>query len=200
MEHLQRGGRATAGRPLTAGPPGPGGHLVVSPGVFDPSTLAQLALTEAARQPVDRLLVVVAVDPRKPPPLFSAAERVGLLRESLPAALRARVEVQAHAGVLAPFARCLGACALVGGMCSGPDPDVELAHARRNARSGRRAAGRPGPGLAPGAWRGSMLWPQPERLPWGGTGRGGAHAGVDGPGRRPGRWARAGHVLCGPTR
>lgn len=111
-----------------------GQRLAVYPGVFDPPTMGHLALIETALQLFDRLVVVVAVNPGKPPPLFSAAERVALLQESLPEPLRARVEVRSHSGVIAPFAERLGACALVRGMRPVTDPDVEIAQALMNAK------------------------------------------------------------------
>jgi pantetheine-phosphate adenylyltransferase len=112
-------------------------RLAVYPGVFDPPTLAHLALIEAALGLFDRLTVVVAVNPNKPVPLFDTQERVRLLAESLvvlPEGLRHRVEVRAYAGVIAPFARRLGASALVRGMRPVTDPEVEIAQALMNAK------------------------------------------------------------------
>jgi len=113
------------------------GRLVVYPGVFDPPTRAHLALIAAALGLFDRLVVVVAVNPRKPAALFAPEERVALLQESLeelPVGRRARVDVQACAGVIAPFAQRLGASALVRGMRPVTDPEVEIAQALMNAK------------------------------------------------------------------
>jgi pantetheine-phosphate adenylyltransferase len=122
-------------------PPSPPPHLGprtgVYPGVFDPPTVAHLALIEAALRIFDRLVVVVAVNPSKPAPLFAPEERVALLRESLaawPPELAGRVEVRAHAGVIAPYAERLGASALVRGMRPVTDPEVEIAQALMNAK------------------------------------------------------------------
>lgn len=104
------------------------GRLAVSPGVFDPPTRAHLALIAAALGLFDRLVVVVAVNPRK---------RAALPQESLeelPVGLRTRVDVQADAGVIAPFAQRLGASALVRGMRPVTDPEVEIAQALMNAK------------------------------------------------------------------
>ena len=118
--------------------PPPGGRLAVYPGVFDPPTVAHLALIGAALGVFDRLAVVVAVTPSKPAALFPPEERVALLRElldgALPAALARRVDVRAYAGVIAPYAERLGACALVRGMRPVTDPEVELAQALMNAK------------------------------------------------------------------
>jgi pantetheine-phosphate adenylyltransferase len=112
-------------------------RLAVYPGVFDPPTRAHLALIAAALGLFDRLVVVVAVNPRKPATVFVPEERVALLRESLeelPVGLRARVDVRASAGVIAPFAQRLGASALVRGMRPVTDPEVEIAQALMNAK------------------------------------------------------------------
>jgi pantetheine-phosphate adenylyltransferase len=112
-------------------------RLAVYPGVFDPPTLAHLALIAAALGLFDRLVVVVAVNPRKPAAVFAPEERVALLRESLkalPVGLRTRVDVRAYAGVIAPFAQRLGASALVRGMRPVSDPEVEIAQALMNAK------------------------------------------------------------------
>jgi pantetheine-phosphate adenylyltransferase len=111
--------------------------VAVYPGVFDPPTRAHLALIEAALGLFDRLVVVVAVNPRKPAAMFAIEERVELLRASLdelPAERRARVDVQAYAGVIATFAQRLGASALVRGMRPVTDPEVEIAQALMNAK------------------------------------------------------------------
>lgn len=112
-------------------------RLAIYPGVFDPPTRAHLALVAAALGLFDRLIVVVAINPSKPAALFAPEERVALLLESLdelPAELRARVDVQAYAGVIAPFAQRLGASALVRGMRPVTDPEVEIAQALMNAK------------------------------------------------------------------
>lgn len=112
-------------------------RLAVYPGVFDPPTLAHLALIAAALGLFDRLVVVVAINPRKPVAVFTPEERVALLRESLealPVGQRTRVDVQAYAGVIAPFAQRLGASALVRGMRPVTDPEVEIAQALMNAK------------------------------------------------------------------
>ena len=111
-----------------------GPRIAVYAGVFDPPTLAHLEIVEMALGLFDRLVVVVGVNPTKTQTMFSAEERVRLLRESLTPAQRPFVEVVAHAGLTAPFAQQLGACALVRGMRPVTDPDYEIALSLMNAK------------------------------------------------------------------
>jgi pantetheine-phosphate adenylyltransferase len=102
-------------------------RLAVYAGVFDPPTLAHLEIVETALGLFDRLLVVVASNMNKAPAMFTAEERVELIRASLDDRQRAAVDVCAYGGLVAPYARSLGACALVRGMRPGTDPDHEIA-------------------------------------------------------------------------
>src|SRR5919197_361977 len=104
----------------------PGQRLAVYAGVFDPPTLAHLEIVETALKLFDRLTMIVAYNPVKAGSMFSPEERVELLRASLPEAQQARVDVLAYAGLIAPFAERLGACALVRGMRP-YEPDSEIA-------------------------------------------------------------------------
>jgi pantetheine-phosphate adenylyltransferase len=102
-------------------------RLAVYAGVFDPPTLAHLEIIETALGLFDRLMVVVAANMNKAPAMFAAEERVELIRASLDEGQRAVVDVRAYGGLVAPYARSLGACALVRGMRPGTDPDHEIA-------------------------------------------------------------------------
>jgi pantetheine-phosphate adenylyltransferase len=102
-------------------------RLAVYAGVFDPPTLAHLEIVQTALGLFDRLLVVVASNMNKAPAMFTAEERVELMRASLDERQQALVDVRAYGGLVAPYARALGACALVRGMRPGTDPDHEIA-------------------------------------------------------------------------
>ena len=106
--------------------------MAVYAGVFDPPTMAHLEIIESALLIFDELTVVVAVNLNKSGALFSPDERVELLAASLSEDLRPRVHVLAHAGLVAPLAERLGACALVRGMRPYADADAEFALALRN--------------------------------------------------------------------
>jgi pantetheine-phosphate adenylyltransferase len=103
-------------------------------GVFDPPTMAHLEIIETALRIFDELVVVVGFNPNKAGALFSPEERVRMLDASLPDEIRPRVRVTAHAGLTAPYALSLGACALVRGMRPYADADAEIALALMNER------------------------------------------------------------------
>lgn len=117
----------TPEQPRTYHAPSRGPRLAVYPGVFDPPTVAHLEIVETALGLFDRVRVVVAINTSKAQALFTAEERVALMQASLPEETRPYVDVVAHAGLVAPYARRLGACALVRGMRPGTDPDHEIA-------------------------------------------------------------------------
>jgi pantetheine-phosphate adenylyltransferase len=116
--------------PIPERPP----RLAVYPGVFDPPTLAHLEIVESALRLFDRVLVVVAFNPNKQRALFTPDERVELIRASLTESMRPYVEVEAYAGLIAPFAEQRGACALVRGMRPYADADGEIALALMNQK------------------------------------------------------------------
>jgi pantetheine-phosphate adenylyltransferase len=109
-------------------------RLAVYAGVFDPPTMAHLEIIESTLHIFDELRVVVAHNPSKTDALFTPQERVEMLEASLTGELRRRVTVAAHAGLTAPYAESLGACALVRGMRPYGDADAEIALALMNQR------------------------------------------------------------------
>jgi pantetheine-phosphate adenylyltransferase len=109
-------------------------RLAVYAGVFDPPTMAHLEIIESALRIFDELVVVVAVNPNKSGALFSPEERVSLLEASLTDDMQPCVRVTAYAGLTAPFAQSLGACALVRGMRPYGDADAEIGLALMNQR------------------------------------------------------------------
>jgi pantetheine-phosphate adenylyltransferase len=108
--------------------------MAVYAGVFDPPTMAHLEIIENALRIFDQLVVVVGFNPNKSSALFSPEERVAMLEASLSAEQRTCVRVTAYAGLTAPYAVSLGACALVRGMRPYADADAEIALAFMNER------------------------------------------------------------------
>ncbi len=97
-------------------------------------TLGHVDLVARALAIVDRVTVAVAVNPDKPG-LFSAEERVDLLRKSLaslPAAARERVGVELVPGLVVDACRDLKCDIILRGVRSGTDFDYEAAMARTN--------------------------------------------------------------------
>jgi pantetheine-phosphate adenylyltransferase len=91
-------------------------------------------MIETALRIFDQLVVVVSFNPIKAGALFTPEERVQMLDASLSPEMRPNVRVVAHAGLTAPFAEGLGACALVRGMRPYADADAEIALAFMNER------------------------------------------------------------------
>ena len=82
----------------------------IYPGSFDPVTLGHLNVIRRASGIFDRLIVCVGYNSKKDP-MFSADERVELIREvtkDLP-----NVEVEASSELLAQYAEKKGACVIV---------------------------------------------------------------------------------------
>src|SRR6266852_9589148 len=109
-------------------------RLAVYAGVFDPPTMAHLEIIDSALRIFDELVVVVSFNPKKAGALFSPEERVRMIEASISEDMRPRVRVTAYAGLIAPYAESLGACALVRGMRPYADADSEIALALMNER------------------------------------------------------------------
>jgi pantetheine-phosphate adenylyltransferase len=104
-------------------------HHALFPGSFDPVTLGHVDLVTRALALVSRGTVAVAVNPDKAG-LFSADERVDLLRRSL--AHLDRVGVELAPGLVVEAARDFGCDLILRGVRSGSDFDYEAAMARTN--------------------------------------------------------------------
>jgi pantetheine-phosphate adenylyltransferase len=97
------------------------------PGSFDPPTNGHLDVIVRAASMFDRLLVVVIHNPTKTP-LFSAEERVELLRQMLPA----EIEVEKFSGLLVDYAKSREVNVIVKGLRVVSDFDYELQMAQMN--------------------------------------------------------------------
>lgn len=105
-------------------------HTAVYPGSFDPPTLGHLDIVERAAPLFPRLIVALGVHPTRSP-LFTADERIDLLREVL--SQFNNVEVVRFDGLLIDFARQAGARVIVRGLRAQTDFDYELTIAHANA-------------------------------------------------------------------
>lgn len=99
------------------------------PGSFDPPTNGHVDVIERASRHFDRVVAAVIANPSKQP-LFSAEERVDLLRESL--AHVDNAEVTSFDGLLVDFARERGVSVVVKGLRAVSDYDYELQMAQMN--------------------------------------------------------------------
>jgi pantetheine-phosphate adenylyltransferase len=104
-------------------------RVALYPGSFDPVTRGHEDLMRRSLALADRLIVAVAVNGSKTP-LFSVAERTALLEEAL--AGEPRVEVRSFEGLLADFAREVGATMVVRGLRAVSDFEYEFQMALMN--------------------------------------------------------------------
>lgn len=101
----------------------------IYPGSFDPITKGHIDIVERAARVVDRLVIGV-LDNSEKKPLFTAEERVKLIKESV--AHVPNVEVEAFHGLTVDFAKAHGAKILVRGLRAVTDFEYELQIAQIN--------------------------------------------------------------------
>ena len=105
------------------------GPTALCPGTFDPVTNGHIDIIERAAQRFDALVVGVLDNPSKQP-LFTAEERVSLLKEvtqDLP-----NVEVTSFSGLLVDYARGRGIGLVVKGLRAVTDFEYEIQMAQMN--------------------------------------------------------------------
>src|SRR5919201_4810030 len=103
-------------------------RIAVYPGSFDPITKGHEDLIHRSLEFVDQLIVAVAVNVAKQP-LFSLEERVALITVAVP---DQRVKVQSFQGLLAEFAKRVGATVIVRGLRAVSDFEYEFQMALMN--------------------------------------------------------------------
>lgn len=108
-----------------------GATVAIYPGSFDPITNGHLDLIERAARLFDRLIVAILRNEGKQP-LFTAEERVEMLRQVLRD--YANVEVDSFEGLLVDYAARRGAGVIVRGIRAVSDYEYELQMALMNRR------------------------------------------------------------------
>ncbi len=103
--------------------------IAVYPGSFDPVTLGHYDIINRTAKIMDRVIIGVLQNKSKTP-LFSAQERVNMLKE-VTAELE-NVEVRCFDGLLIDFARNCGATVIVRGLRAVTDFEYELQLAQTN--------------------------------------------------------------------
>jgi len=103
--------------------------VALYPGTFDPPTHGHLDVIRRAAALFGKVIVGVSVNPRKAP-LFTAAERVEMLREVCRALDNVSVEVVP--GLVVDYARSAGANVIVRGLRAVTDFEYELQMASTN--------------------------------------------------------------------
>lgn len=104
-------------------------RIAIYAGTFDPVTCGHLSVIERGARMFDRLVVVVAVNPGKAP-LFTAAERVRMIRQVT--GCWPNVQCTFTDGLVVELAHARGAQVLVRGVRSCTDVEAEIALANAN--------------------------------------------------------------------
>ncbi|ADO71644.1 pantetheine-phosphate adenylyltransferase [Stigmatella aurantiaca] len=104
--------------------------VAIYPGSFDPLTNGHLSLIQRGLKMFDRLIVAIAVNPKKTP-LFSLEERKQLIRE---ACQDPRVEVDSFQGLLVQYAQRRQVNVLIRGLRAVSDFEFEFQLANMNRK------------------------------------------------------------------
>jgi pantetheine-phosphate adenylyltransferase len=104
-------------------------RIAVYPGSFDPPTKGHEDLVRRSLALADRLVVAVAINPLKQP-LFSVEQRLEMLRTAV--GDDKRVSFEAFDGLLAEFAKRIGASIIVRGLRAVSDFEYEFQMALMN--------------------------------------------------------------------
>ena len=105
---------------------------VVYPGTFDPLTNGHLDLIARGAKIAESLVIAVLRSSTKPEALFTAEERVEMLRDA--SAAYRNVSVMEFDGLLVEFARAQGAQAILRGIRAVSDYEYELQMALMNRK------------------------------------------------------------------
>jgi len=106
-------------------------RAAICPGSFDPVTFGHLDIIERTVRVFGRVLAVVFTNPRKAP-LFSAKERVQMLREATSGI--PNVEIDASDGLLSDYASRKGVFVVVKGLRAVSDFEAEFQMAMMNKK------------------------------------------------------------------
>lgn len=106
-------------------------RTVICPGSFDPVTLGHLDIITRSSKMFDRVIVLVMTNYKKKDSYsFSSAERVELIKRCTHSL--ENVEVDSYDGLLAEYARKIGAVAIVKGLRAVSDFEYEFQQALIN--------------------------------------------------------------------
>ncbi|MBZ4334640.1 pantetheine-phosphate adenylyltransferase [Corallococcus interemptor] len=104
--------------------------VAIYPGSFDPLTNGHLSLIQRGLKMFDRLIVAIAVNPKKTP-LFSQEERIELIREAVN---DPRVEVDAFHGLLVDYVHQRNVSVVIRGLRAVSDFEYEFQLANMNRK------------------------------------------------------------------
>ena len=107
------------------------GLKALYPGTFDPITYGHIDIIKRARKVFDILVIAVASNLEKKP-LFTAKERINLIKNSLNEL--DGIEITSFDGLTAEYARSIGATAIVRGIRAVSDFEFEFQMALTNRK------------------------------------------------------------------
>jgi len=107
------------------------GLVAVYPGSFDPITRGHLDIIERAKKFFDKLIVAVAVNPRKEP-FFTIKERLEMIKEVV--GNDPKIEVEAFNGLLVEYIQKKGIKIVIRGLRALSDFDYEFQMALTNRK------------------------------------------------------------------
>lgn len=107
--------------------------IAVCPGSFDPVTSGHLDVIERSASFFKEVHVVVAVNTAKEP-LFSAQERVAMIREAVVADGYPNINVTSTDGLITDYCKRVGPCVIVKGLRQNGDYEAELGMALVNRK------------------------------------------------------------------
>ena len=106
-------------------------RIALCPGSFDPVTKGHVDIIERTAKLFDRVVALVVINPAKCP-FFTVEERTGFLRRAT--AHIGNVTVDSYQGLLADYARRMGACTLIKGLRAVTDFEFEFQQALTNKK------------------------------------------------------------------
>lgn len=107
-------------------------RIAVYPGSFDPITNGHLSIIRRGLQVFDRLIVAVAHNAQKASALFTAEDRIRLIREAIND--DPRVEIDTFDGLLVDYARKRNATVVLRGLRAVSDFEYEFQLANMNRK------------------------------------------------------------------
>ena len=117
--------RAAARRGGVPSAPPVSGQLAVYPGSFDPITNGHVDIIRRTLRVFPQVIAAVAYNPDKDASLFSAEERVAMIRESLPD-VGDRLRVDSFTGLLVDYVERIGARVIIRGLRAVSDFEYEF--------------------------------------------------------------------------
>lgn len=107
--------------------------IAVFPGSFDPVTVGHVDIIQRAAAVFDKVVVAITPNPGKSACMFTAEQRLELLRDAVGDIKNVELAVCTH-NVLVEYCRSIGAGVMVRGIRSGGDVDYESMLEQVNCR------------------------------------------------------------------